>query len=102
MPLDEVAGEVAAEVLGFAGRLAMEVAVDHIFSRHTARFFHGVGRRLIAVATLGQVRIPSSLRDVVSGQRPRPRAADWFALGVGIIAWVSIAVVTAMALFQFF
>jgi hypothetical protein len=97
MPLDEVAGEV----LGFVGRLAVEAAADHIFSRHTARFFHGVGRRLIAVATLGKVRIPSSLRDVVDGQQPKPRASDWVALGIGILVWVGFGVASAVALLSF-
>ncbi|WP_420144450.1 hypothetical protein [Sphingobium sp.] len=75
MPVDEI-GEVVIDatgvVLRHAGGLVVDLTVDHIFSRHTARFFHGIGRRMIAIATLGGKRIPSSLRTVPRGSHARP------------------------------
>jgi hypothetical protein len=52
-----------------------------------------MGRRVIAAATLGTKRIPSSLRAVSKGHRPRPRRADWLALWTGILFWVALFVV---------
>ncbi|SEJ04809.1 hypothetical protein SAMN05518849_102323 [Sphingobium sp. AP50] len=88
--IGEVVVDVAGVVLRHAGGLVVDLTVDHVFSRHTARFFHGVGRRLIAVATLGRKRIPSSLRAVPRGARARPRRSDWLALWVGIIGWIAL------------
>jgi hypothetical protein len=96
MPIDEV-----IEGIAFTGRLiggaldalsAAGMVVEHVFSGHTARFFHGVGRRVIAVATLGAKRIPSSLRAVPKCTRPRPRRADWLALWTGILFWIALFV----------
>jgi hypothetical protein len=96
MPIDDAIGEVVGEAVGFvvrqAGGLVVDLTVSHIFSRHTARFFHGVGRRAIAVATLGGVRIPSSLRMVPAGMKARPRRADWLALWVGLLFWIALFV----------
>ncbi|MFB0874149.1 MULTISPECIES: hypothetical protein [unclassified Sphingobium] len=86
----EVVVDTAGVVLRHAGGLVVEATVAHIFSRHTARFFHGVGRRAIALATFGRRRIPSSLRAVPAGIRPRPRAMDWFALWTGVGIWVAL------------
>lgn len=88
--LGEVVVDVAGALLRHAGGLAVELTVDHIFSRHTARFFHGVGRRVIAVATVGRTRIPSSLRTVPKGVSARPRRSDWLALWVGIALWIAL------------
>ncbi|BBD01206.1 MULTISPECIES: hypothetical protein [Sphingobium] len=94
MPIDEV-----IEAIAFTGRLvvgavdalqAVGMVAEHIFSGHTARFFHGVGRRVIAVATFGTKRIPSSLRVVPKGSHPKPRRSDWLALWVGILFWVAL------------
>lgn len=90
MPVDEIVGEAAGFLFRQAGGLAIDLTVDHIFSRHTARFFHGVGRRVIAVATLGGKRIPSSLRTVPKGVHAKPRASDWLALWVGIVFWIAL------------
>ena len=90
----DVIGEAAAEVAGalfrHAGGLVIDLTVEHIFSRHTARFFHGLGRRVIFVTTLGAKRIPSSLRTVPKGVRASPRRSDWVALWVGIGSWVGL------------
>ncbi|MCP1469960.1 hypothetical protein J3E64_001647 [Sphingobium sp. OAS761] len=87
--LGEVVIDVAGAVLRHAGGYVVDVTVDHIFSRHTARFFHGVGRRTIAVGTLGRVRVASSLRTVPRGMAARPRRSDWLALWVGILVWTA-------------
>lgn len=88
--VDEIVGEAAGFLFRQVGGLAVELTVDHIFSRHTARFFHGVGRRLIAMLTLGRMRIPTSLRTVPKGVSARPRRSDWLALWVGILFWVAL------------
>lgn len=91
MPVDEI-GEVAVNLVAAAvrhgGGLVVDLTVDHVFSRHTARFFHGIGRRVIAVATFGRVRIASSLRVVPKGRSARPERSDWLALWIGILSWV--------------
>ena len=105
MPIDEIADAIA-----FTGRLvsgvvhvasAAEMVVDHVFSRHTARFFHGVGRRVIAILTLGRKRIPSSLRMVPRGARPRPRRSDWLALWTGIAFWIALFVAIGLLAIHF-
>jgi hypothetical protein len=88
--VDEIVGEAAGFLFRQVGGLAVELTVDHIFSRHTARFFHGIGRRLIAMLTLGRTRIPTSLRTVPKGMSARPRRSDWLALWVGILFWVAL------------
>ncbi|WP_298399890.1 hypothetical protein [Sphingobium sp.] len=88
--IGEVVVDVAGVVIRQAGGLVVDLTVDHVFSRHTARFFHGVGRRVIAVATLGGKRIPTSLRTVPRGARARPRRSDWLALWVGILSWIAL------------
>jgi type VI protein secretion system component VasF len=88
--VDEIVGEAAGFLFRQVGGLAVELTVDHIFSRHTARFFHGIGRRLIAMLTLGRARIPTSLRTVPKGMSARPRRSDWLALWVGILFWVAL------------
>ena len=105
MPVDEI-GEVVVDLFGSAltnaGSLVVELTVDHIFSGHTARFFHGVGRRTIAIATLGGKRVPSSLRRVPSGVKPRPRRSDWLALWVGILSWIVLFVVVGFTMAYLF
>ncbi len=76
--------EAVGEAIFFAGRVAVELTAEFIFSKHGARYFHGIGRRVIAVLTLDRKRIPSSLRQVPKGARPKPRGSDWAALFVGI------------------
>jgi hypothetical protein len=80
MAPDEAVGEAVA----FVGRVAVELTAEFIFSRHGARYFHGIGRRVIAIVTFGRKRIPSSLRQVPAGMKPTPRSSDWLALVVGI------------------
>jgi hypothetical protein len=88
-------GDDAAE---FAGRVALmaagtvfDLTSAFIFSKYGARYFHGIGRRVIAVITLGTKRIPSSLRQVPTGSIPKPRGYDWLALYVGIGTFVAAA-----------
>jgi hypothetical protein len=76
--------EAVGEAVVFVGRAAVELTAEFIFSKHGARYFHGIGRRVIAVVTLGSKRIPSSLRQVPQGMKPKPRKSDWLALWVGI------------------
>lgn len=90
MPLDEIAAEAAGALLRHAGGFVVDMTVDHIFSRHTARFFHGVGRRVIRLGTLGRVHIPSSLRAVPRGETARPKASDWIALWTGVLFWIAL------------
>lgn len=90
--IGEAVFDVAGVVLRHAGGLVVDLTTEHVFSRHTSRFFHGVGRRVIAIATLGRKRIPSSLRIVPKGARARPRRADWLALWTGILFWVALFV----------
>ncbi|MET0372096.1 MAG: hypothetical protein ABW039_12065 [Sphingobium sp.] len=89
MPIDDAVGEVVGAVARHAGGFAIDLVVDHVFSRHSARFFHGVGRRAIALVMVGRVHIPSSLRMVPPGTRPRPLASDWTALIVGMCVWIA-------------
>lgn len=87
------------EVAEFAAQVAFRVVVnvpELIFNRYVARYFHGVGRYTLMGVTLGMLRIPSSLRMVPEGTKPRPTGRDWFALFVGIITW-SAAVVALYA-----
>ncbi|BBD99293.1 hypothetical protein SAMIE_1027940 [Sphingobium amiense] len=96
MPLDEIAAEAADFVVRQVGGLVVEVAFDHIFSRHTARFFHGVGRRTIRIGTLGQWHIPSSLRAVPKGEAARPEPSDWVALVIGVLIWIALFIAIGM------
>lgn len=74
MPIDDIMDAVAfagrATVGVVNGLAAAETIFPHIFSGHSARFFHDVGRRLLAILTLGGVRIPSSLRLVPVASNP--------------------------------
>ncbi|MFZ2995726.1 hypothetical protein [Sphingobium sp.] len=90
MSIDDAVGEVLGVVVRHAGGFMVDMAAQHIFSRYTARFFHGVGRRVIAVLTLGRKRIPSSLRMVPKGAKPKPRGSDWLALWTGIAFWIAL------------
>jgi hypothetical protein len=83
--------EAVGEAIVFVGRVAVELTAEFIFSKHGARYFHGIGRRVIAVLTLGRKRIPSSLRQVPQGMKPKPRKGDWLALFVGIGSFVGAA-----------
>jgi hypothetical protein len=87
VPADEVLGEVAA----FIGRNAVGLVSELVFSKYGARYFHGIGRRIIALGTLGRVRIQSSLRQVPKGERPKPRISDWLALFTGAAVWLGSA-----------
>ena len=92
--IDDALGEVVAEAAGAvvqtAGSFMVDLASAYVFSAYTARFFHGLGRRAIAVATWGRIRIPSSLRSVPRGARPRPRRSDWLALWLGVAIWLGL------------
>lgn len=99
--IGEVVVDAAGLVLRHAGGLVVDLTVDHVFSRHTARFFHGVGRRLIAVATLGGKRIPSSLRTVRRGVSARPRRSDWLALWVGVVSWIALFLALGLGVSHF-
>ena len=82
------------EVAEFAAKMAFQVVInvpELIFNRHVARYFHGVGRYTLMGLSFGGIRIPSSLRMVPEGSKPKPTGRDWFALVTGIIAW-SVAV----------
>jgi hypothetical protein len=81
--------EAVGDAIAFVGRVAVELTAEFIFSRHGARYFHGIGRRVIAVVTLGRKRIPSSLRQVPKGSMPKPRSSDWLALFVGIGTFIA-------------
>ena len=94
MPADEIV-EVVARV---AISAVAEVGAQLIFNRYVARYFHGVGRRAIAVSTLGKIRIPSSLRESPDGSKPRPKPSDWVALVAGILVWSGAAALTIWAL----
>jgi hypothetical protein len=98
MAVDEIVGEA----LSFVGEVAVRFTMEQVFSGHTARFFHGFGRRIIALTTLGQIRIPTSLRESPKGTRPKPRRSDWIALWVGVLVWASLAVGVAALLFPLF
>lgn len=92
--IDDAIGEAVADAAGavarHAGGFIVDLASGYVFSGYTARFFHGIGRRSIAAATWGRVRIPSSLRAVPRGVRPRPRRSDWLALWIGVAIWVGL------------
>lgn len=96
--IDDALGEVVAEAAGavvqvaggFIADLAVAYVFSHVFSGNTARFFHSLGRRVIAIATGGRIRIPSSLRTVPRGVRARPRRSDWLALWTGVAIWLSL------------
>ncbi|MES1984410.1 MAG: hypothetical protein V4461_05575 [Pseudomonadota bacterium] len=101
MPIDDLIGEAVGTVIGPAIGWVAEQTVDHVFSGYTLRFLHGIGRRVIAVATFGKKRIPSSLRLVPIGSKPKPKSNDWLALGVGGVVWVvfaGLALLTAATL----
>ncbi|MET0248537.1 MAG: hypothetical protein ABW164_02280 [Sphingobium sp.] len=101
MPIDDIVDAVAfagRAIAGVANGLATaETVLSHVFSGHSARFFHGVGRRLLAVVTLGGVRIPSSLRRVPVGAGAKPRRSDWVALWTGILFWIALFVGAGLA-----
>ncbi len=101
----DIIGEAAAEVAGalvrHAGGLVVELSAEHIFSRHTARFFHGVGRRVIFVGSLGAKRIPSSLRKVPKAVRAGPRRSDWLALWTGVGSWIALFLLVGIAITHF-
>lgn len=101
MPVDDIASEAAGFLFRQVGGLVVDLTVDHVFSRHSARFFHGVGRRLIAVATIGRLRIPSSLRVVPKGQSARPHVSDWLALGIGVLGWIALFLSVGVATVHF-
>lgn len=92
--IDDAVGEIVADAAGAvmqtAGSFVVDLALSYVFSGYTARFFHGLGRRAIAVVTLGRIRISSSLRTAPRGVRPRPRRSDWLALWIGVAIWVSL------------
>jgi hypothetical protein len=90
MPADELL-EIAAKV---AFRVALNVP-ELVFNKYVARYFHGVGRHVIMLLTFGKLHIPSSLRMVPEGTKPRPTVKDWAALFAGILTWS----VSATALF---
>ena len=94
MPLDDAAGELVGEVAGYAVRLVANVGVELIFNKYVARYFHGVGRHVVMVASFGKLRIPSSLRAVSNGKKAKPNALDWLALVVGVAIWVGAAAAT--------
>jgi hypothetical protein len=96
MPIEEIIGEAVGEAVKhtarFVGDIATDVATQSvsklIYSGRVARYFHGIGRLVIAFATFGRVRIPTSLRVVPKGVTPKPRRSDWVALLMGIGIWV--------------
>ncbi len=88
--IGDAVGEIAGAVIQHTGGLVVDVVTAGIFSASTARFFHGVGRRAIAAATFGTVRIPSSLRIVPRGAHARPRRSDWLALWAGVAIWIAL------------
>lgn len=94
MPLDEIAGAIAAEVAGKVVGTFAEASVQLIFNKYVARYFHGVGRHVLMAITFGKLRIPSSLREVPKGVKPKPTGLDWLALFVGVVTWgTAVAVV---------
>ncbi|MDV5825187.1 hypothetical protein [Sphingobium naphthae] len=99
--IDDIAADAAGFLVRQVGGLAVDLTVDQIFSRHSARFFHGVGRRVIAVVTLGGKRIPSSLRSVPKGASARPRRSDWLALWTGILFWIALFLAAGLGLSYF-
>ncbi len=85
MPADELLGEAVS----FVGRVAVEFTAEFIFSKHGARYFHSIGRFAIAAVTFGGKRIPSSLRVIPKGTKPKPTPSDWVALFTGIGIWLA-------------
>jgi hypothetical protein len=83
MPAEEI-GEF---VINMAANVVIEFVPQLVFNRFVARYFHGIGRHAIALASFGQWRIPSSLRVVAPGAKAKPNGQDWFALCVGIVVW---------------
>ncbi len=80
-----------------AAGTVFDLTTAFIFSKYGARYFHGIGRRIIAVVTLGSKRIPSSLRQVPHGTIPKPRGYDWLALYVGVGAFTAGVVGVVLA-----
>jgi hypothetical protein len=91
MPLDEIAGAIVGEVVGKAAGVVVDVSLQLIFNKYVARYFHGIGRHILKIASVGMLNIPSSLREVPKGTRAKPNALDWLALVVGVAAWFSAA-----------
>jgi len=94
-------GDFAGQVIGEVAGWAIDLVAKQVFSRYTARFFHGFGRRVIAVASFGRKRIPSSLRMVPVGTHPKPAVEDWVALWVGVASWFLLAAIVLMTLWHF-
>ncbi len=91
----------AEELVEVAAKLAFRVVInvpELVFNKYVARYFHGVGRHVLMVLTIGIVRIPSSLRMVPKGTKPDPTAQDWFALIAGILTWGAAAAAVYIAL----
>jgi hypothetical protein len=88
--------EIAAEV---GLRAVANVVPELLFNKYVARYFHGVGRHVIMLLTLGYVRIPSSLRIVPRGTKPKPTVQDWIALIAGILTWSAMAAAVFFAYF---
>ena len=74
-----------------AAGTVLDLTTGFIFSKYGARYFHGIGRRVIAVITFGNRRIPSSLRQAPKGASAKPRCSDWLALYVGIATFIASA-----------
>jgi hypothetical protein len=88
------------ELVEFAAKLAFRAVVnvpELVFNKYVARYFHSVGRYAIMLGTLGFVRIPSSLRMVPQGTRPKPTLQDWLALFIGIVVWCGAAALVVLA-----
>ena len=88
------------ELVEFAAKLAFRAVVnvpELLFNKYVARYFHSVGRYVTMIITLGFVRIPSSLRMVPQGTRPKPTLQDWLALIVGIAVWCGAAALVIWA-----
>jgi hypothetical protein len=94
MPADELV-ELATKL---AVRLVVEVP-ELVFNKYVARYFHGVGRHAIMILTLGYIRIPSSLRMVPQGTKPKPTSQDWVALIFGIAVWGASATAVFFTMF---
>jgi hypothetical protein len=92
----------AEELVEFGAKLAFRAVInvpELVFNKYVARYFHGVGRHVIMLLTLGFVRIPSSLRMVPAGTKPKPTAQDWIALIFGILTWGASATAVFFAFF---
>lgn len=98
MPVEVIIEAVTEHFIGPAVEAAVDLVASNLFRSWLARYFHGIGRRLIAVATLGKKQIPSSLRIVPKGTQPKPRPSDWLALWVGLMVWTLCAGLTIGAL----